>query len=60
MRKKEEDITQQHQYQLINLSNSIKIHTNSVQYNKIQMAIHHCIKKGYHKSWMNGQHTANK
>ena len=59
MRKKEEDITQQ-QFQLVNLSNSIKIHTNSVQYNKIQMAIHHCIKKGYHKSWMNGQHTANK
>jgi hypothetical protein len=59
MRKKEEDITQQ-LYQQVNLSNSIKTHTNLAQCNKIQKEIHHYNKKLYHKNWMNGQHTANK
>lgn len=57
MRKKEEDITQQ-LCQPVNLSNSIKIHTNPI--NLVKVEIHHCNKKLCHKNWMNGQHTVNK
>ena len=59
MRKKEDDITLQ-PFQLVNLSNLIKTHTNSALYNKIQEGIHHCNKKLCLKNWMNGQHIANK